>query len=100
MPEKYTVEVKQVDEYFVEIPPELLAKVGWKEGDDISFDIKDNGSIHLKKVQLENVELDFDDEELLKIMLAAHDKGLSFNDFCTKSLDEAVAKVDFEDECG
>ena len=70
MSEKYTVEVQQVDEYFVELPPVLLEKVGWEIGDDIKFDIQDNGSIHLKKVRLENVELDFDDEELLKIMLA------------------------------
>ena len=100
MSDKYTVEVRQVDEYFVEIPPKLLEKVAWKEGDDIKFNIREDGSIHLKKVQTEHVELDFDEEDLLKIMVAAHERGLSLNDFCVKALEEAVMKEDFESECG
>jgi len=100
MTETHIIEVQQVDEYFIELPPALLKKMGWETGDDIKFDIQDNGSIHLKKVQLENVELDFEDEELLKIMLAAHDRGVSFNEFCTQALEEAITKVEFEGECG
>ena len=100
MGDTYTVEVKQVDEHFIELPPALLHKLGWEEGDDINFDIRDDGSIHLKKVKLENVELNFDDGELLKIMLAAHERGLSFNELCTSALEEALTRQEFESECG
>jgi len=92
MTDKYTVEVQQVDECFIEIPPELLEKVGWKEGDSITFDIRENGAIHLKKVEFEEVELDFTDEELLKIMTAAHERGLSLNEFCTQAVEVGLEK--------
>ena len=100
MSHKYSVEVKQVDECFVEIPPELLQKVGWGEGDNIKFNIQKDGSIHLKKVKMETVELDFEDEELLKMMMMAHNKGISFDEFCELALEEMITKYEFESECG
>ena len=100
MSEKYSVEVQQVDDCFIEIPPNLLEKVGWQEGDDIKFNIKENGSIHLKKVQLESVELELDDDELLKFMMIAHERGETFNNFCENAIVEAIKKWEFEDECG
>ena len=100
MNKKYTVEVQQVDEQFIEIPPELLEQLDWKEGDDIKFDIQKDGSIHLKKVELEAVELDFDDDDLLKIMIAAHSSGLTFNEFCHQALEEHLTKEEFNSECG
>jgi bifunctional DNA-binding transcriptional regulator/antitoxin component of YhaV-PrlF toxin-antitoxin module len=100
MSEKYLIEVQQVDECFIEIPPELLEKVGWGVGDNIKFDIKKDGSIHLKKVELESVELEFDDDELLKIMMMAHERGETFNGFCENALAEVIKKSEFEDECG
>jgi antitoxin component of MazEF toxin-antitoxin module len=100
MSEKYTLEVKQVDECFIEIPPELLQKVGWKEEDNIKFNIRENGSISLRKVKTERVELEFEDEELLKMMMMAHDKGISFDDFCELALKEMINKHEFESECG
>ena len=100
MSEKYTVEVQQVDESFIEIPPELLEQLSWKEGDDIKFDVKKDCSIHLKKVNLESVKLDFDDDELLRIMVAAHDSGLSFNEFCHQAVESFIIKEEFNNECG
>ena len=92
MSEKYTVEVQQVDDCFLELPPTLLEKVGWKEGDGITFNILQNGVIELKKVEFEEVELDFDDDELFKIMKAAHERGISFNEFCSQALENVVEK--------
>ena len=100
MTKKYEVEVQQVDEYFIELPPDLLEKVEWTIGDDIKFEIQDDGSIHLKKVQLDNVELNFDDEELFKYMQRAHELGISFNQFCENALEDVIKKRDFENECG
>ena len=36
------------------IPPILLDKLGWKEGDELDFDIREDGSIMVKKVQLKS----------------------------------------------
>ena len=32
------------------IPPQLLAELGWKEGDDVDFSIDEKGRIILKKL--------------------------------------------------
>ena len=34
-------------QYFIEIPPDFLEKLGWMEGDEIEFDIRKDGTIHL-----------------------------------------------------
>ena len=94
MSEKYTVEVQQVDDCFIEIPPPLLEKLGWTEGDDLKFDVKEDGAIQIKKIKLESVELDFDDEELFKLMVAAHKKGVSFNEFCEEALEGVITKAE------
>jgi len=98
MNNQYIVEVKQVDECFIEIPPELLEKMGWKEGDDIKFFVQKDGSIHLKKVKSESIDLDFDDEELFKYMKLAHERGQSFNEFVEEALTEMINKAGFENE--
>ena len=79
-------------ELFFNIPDDVLERLGWAEGDDIKFIEKDNGFI-LKKVKYENVELEFDDEELLKYMLFAHEKGLSFNELCEQAVKEKLNEI-------
>jgi len=34
----------------IPIPPPILEKMGWKEGDDIEVDIDKNGKIFLRKI--------------------------------------------------
>lgn len=98
------VEVKECDDgsggIYFEIPSEILKELGWSEGDDVKFDIQKDGSIQIRRVQLETVDLEFDDEELLKYMTAAHDRGQSFNEFCNDALVDQIKKVEFENECG
>jgi hypothetical protein len=36
---------------FMPIPPELLNRLGWKEGDTIDFNLDDKGRWILKKIQ-------------------------------------------------
>lgn len=79
-------------ELFFNIPDDVLERLDWAEGDDIKFIEKDNGFI-LKKVKYENVELEFDDEELLKYMLFAHEKGLSFNELCEQAVKEKLNEI-------
>ena len=68
---------------FFNIPDEMLNRLGWKEGDDLKFEDR-NGSVLIRKVKYESVELEFDDEELLKYMKFAHEKGITFNELMRK----------------
>ena len=99
----HLVEVKELDDgsgdAYIEIPPQLLNKLNWKEGDDLKFNPQKDGSISIEKVDLETVELDFDENALFKYMQMAHEQGISFNELCENALKEAIAKMEFEDEC-
>ena len=101
---KHSIDIKELDDgsgdAYIELPPELLNKLKWEEGDDLRFDSRKDGSISLKKVNLETVELDFEDEELFKYMQLAHEQGISFNQFCENALKDVITKSQFEDECG
>lgn len=70
---------------FFNIPDEMLNRLGWKEGDDLKFEDR-NGSVLIRKVKYESVELEFDDEELLKYMKFAHEKGITFNELCEEAI--------------
>ena len=87
------------DTYF-EIPPEILKSLGWSEGDDVKFDVLENGSVQIRKVKYETVELEFDDEELFKMMQMAHERGQTFNEFCAEALEAQIVKSEDVDECG
>lgn len=58
MSERHTIEIKEFEDgsgdAYIEIPQRLLKKLGWKEGDDVKFTKKDNGSIDVEKVKPEN----------------------------------------------
>ena len=68
MDNSHILEVKELEDSsgdsYMEIPPVLLKKLGWEEGDDLKFLPQHNGSIIIKKVNLETIELDFDEDEL------------------------------------
>ena len=87
------IQENSLGELFFEIPPALLEDLGWKEGDKVKFIDNKNGSFKIKKVKYETIELDFDDEELLRYMKLAHDKGMSFNEWVEYSLEEMIKKL-------
>lgn len=78
---------------FFTIPDEVLERLGWKEGDDLKFDEK-NGSVLIRKVKYESVELEFDDKELLKYMMVAHEKGITFNQLCEDAIKAKLDEID------
>ncbi|NBW58320.1 AbrB/MazE/SpoVT family DNA-binding domain-containing protein [bacterium] len=50
----YTLKVEQneiTEEYYVILPEQLLKKLNWKPGDTISWHIKKDGSIFVKKAE-------------------------------------------------
>ena len=78
---------------FFTIPDEMLDRLGWKEGDDLKFEDR-NGSVLIRKVKYESVELEFDDEELLKYMKFAHEKGITFNELCEQAIKAKLNETD------
>lgn len=81
-------------ELFFEIPPALLEDLGWEAGDEVKFIDNKNGSFKIKKVKYETIELDFDDEELLKYMKHAHEKGMSFNEWVEDALTQIIKELE------
>ena len=65
-------------ELYFRLPDDLLDRLGWKEGDDLKFIPQDEAFI-IKKVKYETIELDFDDQELLRYMQFAHEKNNTFS---------------------
>ena len=86
------VEIQETSdgELFFQIPPSLLEDLGWQEGDEVKFIDRGNRLIVIKKVKYETIELDFDDEELLRYMKHAHERGMSFNEWVQHSLEEIL----------
>ena len=80
---RYEVDIKEtVDgELFFNIPDNLLDELKWKEGDELKFIDKGDGSFLIKKKAYETVELEFDDDELFKYMKHAHEQNMSFNEW-------------------
>jgi bifunctional DNA-binding transcriptional regulator/antitoxin component of YhaV-PrlF toxin-antitoxin module len=78
---------------FFTIPDEMLERLGWKEGDDLKFEDR-NGSVLIRKVKYKSVELEFDDEELLKYMKFAHEKGITFNELCEEAIKTKLDETD------
>lgn len=70
---------------FFTIPDEMLERLGWKEGDDLKFEER-NGSVLIRKVKYENVQLEFDEKELLKYMTYAHEQNITFNQLCEDAI--------------
>jgi len=81
------LEVKEnIDgELYFDLPDELLNRLGWKEGDDIKF-VEQDGGFLIKKVKYETIQLDFEDEDLLKYMMFAHEQDITFNQLIENSI--------------
>ena len=100
MSETHTIDVKEMQDgsgdAYIEFPPALFKELGWKEGDDLKFVPKEDGSFLIKKVKYGTVELDFDNEELLKYMTLAHERGQSFNEFVQEAV---ISMITEHEEC-
>ena len=80
---------------FFNIPDEILERLGWEEGDEIKFVERDGGFL-LKKVKYESVSLDIDDDDLLKYMMFAHERNITFNELCQNAIKEKLEELDYE----
>ena len=91
------LEVKQSfdGELYFRLPDNLLKRLGWEEGDELKF-IPQDDAFMIKKVKYENVELEFDKEELLKYMTFAHEKNMTFNELCEEAVKAKLDEVNCE----
>jgi bifunctional DNA-binding transcriptional regulator/antitoxin component of YhaV-PrlF toxin-antitoxin module len=78
---------------FFTIPDEMLKRLGWEEGDDLKFEER-NGSILIRKVKYENIQLEFNDKQLLKYMTYAHEKNITFNQLCEDAIKAKLDELD------
>ena len=94
---EYEIELKETaeGELFFRIPDDALARLGWEEGDDLKFEERD-GAVLIRKIKYESVELEFDDEELLKYMKFAHESGITFNQLCEDAIRSKLDEINSE----
>lgn len=78
-------------ELYFRIPDDVLNRLGWEEGDDLKFIPQDEAFI-IKKVKYEKIELDIDEEDLLKYMMFAHEQNITFNELCQNAVKENLEK--------
>jgi bifunctional DNA-binding transcriptional regulator/antitoxin component of YhaV-PrlF toxin-antitoxin module len=82
-------------ELFFIIPDDILERLAWEEGDEIEF-IERNDGFLIKKVKYESIELDFDEKDLLKYMMFAHEQDITFNELCQNAIKEKLKELDDE----
>lgn len=89
------LKLKETDDgdLFFDIPNDVLDRLGWEEGDEIKFVDKDSGFL-LTKVKYESIELDFDEKDLLKYMMLAHERNITFNELCQNAIKEKLNELE------
>jgi bifunctional DNA-binding transcriptional regulator/antitoxin component of YhaV-PrlF toxin-antitoxin module len=94
---EYEIELKETPEgeLFFRIPDDALGRLGWEEGDELKFEERD-GAVLIRKIKYESVELEFDDEELLKYMKFAHESGITFNQLCEDAIRSKLDEINSE----
>lgn len=92
------LEVKEnIDgELYFDLPDELLNRLGWQEGDDIKF-VEQDGGFLIKKVKYESVSLEIEDADLLKYMMFAHERNITFNELCETAIEEKLNELEKEE---
>ena len=48
--EVITQEDPETGDLLIPLPPQLLAEMGWKEGDELDFQVDDQGKVIVKKI--------------------------------------------------
>lgn len=47
--EVITHEDPETGDLIIPVPPQVLAQLGWKEGDEIKFDVDKDGKVYVRK---------------------------------------------------
>ena len=81
-------------ELYFRLPDDLLKRLGWEVGDELEFIPQDEAFI-IRKVKIDlrkykKIELDFSSDDLLKYMMFAHEKNITFNELCEEAVKEKI----------
>ena len=79
------------DDLYIEIPPDTLKRLGWHEGDDVRFEHQSDGSMMIRKIRTETVEIDLCEEDFQGVAQLAHERNITFNAMCGEILEEVIA---------
>ena len=82
--------VQKKEEYFIQFTDEEMNELGFKPNTKftIELDKKNNGLILTPHEEIEIDLNEFSKEELINIIHAANEKGMTFEDFVVESLTE------------
>ena len=83
-------------ELYFRLPDDLLKRLGWEVGDELKFIPQDEAFI-IKKVKYETISLDIDKDDLLRYMIFAHEKGITFNQLCEEAIKSKLKDIEDED---
>lgn len=78
------------DDLYIEIPPDMLERLGWHEGDDVRFVHQSDGSMMIRKFRTETVEIDLCEEDFQGVAQLAHERNITFNDMCGIIIEETL----------
>jgi len=90
---KNTATIVPSGELAIQFQPGFLEAAGFKEGNKVNMRV-DGQTIVVEK--LVNVELDLDDEVLVKLALLAHEKDITLNQVMVEILENAIANSNSE----
>ena len=79
------------EEYYLQFTDEELEKIGWKHGEKLSVEVKDDGSILFTPFAKLEIDLsEFSRECLENLVILSVEKDISVNDVINNLLEETV----------
>ena len=85
-----TIVKEDKGELYIEIPEDMLDRLGWKHADELEWVDNKDGTFLLRKPVKVEMEIELSEDELFKYMQQAHREGLSFNSWVEKVLTEMI----------
>lgn len=76
-------------ELCLQLPEDLMERLGWSEGDELKWKETDRGWM-LSKLNMCDIEIEFEEDELFKYMKAAHEMDITFNEFIARALQDII----------
>ena len=80
------VTVQRSEDLLIQLPEEC----GFECGEKVNIECMDNGSIRIS--HLVNIEIDLDDNIILKLALMAHERDITLNELLCESIKDGISQ--------
>ena len=77
-------------EAILQLPDDLMNRLDWKAGDDLEFIPQPDNSFLIKRVKMTSVPIDLDEKDLYKLMLMAHEQGITLDRLINNILSQLI----------